>query len=495
MRSDRTFLLHLALVGFVLTSLLPGAPAAVAQEPAGSPSAPSASSAPGSGDRSASPAGGGAGSPADAESAALDPAVGEASDATAAGAAAESGPVPVPQPSDKALRYYRSGTWLWLFGIVWGIAVPGVILFTGLSARMRDLARRLGRYWYFTLVIYLVLFSVLTYLIGLPVDYLTDYARQHAYGLSHETLGKWLLDSLKSLLIGCIMGSLFLWIPYLLLRKSPRRWWFYSTLAAIPFIFFVTLIEPVWIDPLFNKFGPMKDKALEARILALADRAGIQGGRVYEVEKSLETETVNAYVNGFMATKRIVLWDTTIAKLQPDEVLFVMGHEMGHYVLGHVWKSILFFSLLVLITLYAAYRFSRWILARFGGRFGFDSLDDVASMPLFIVLIGVFSLVVTPVALTYTRWQEHEADRFGLEITQNNHAAATAFVKLMTENLGVPRPHPILVLWRASHPTLGDRIDFCNDYHPWTTGAPLKYGSLFKDGGATGPAERQHDGP
>jgi Zn-dependent protease with chaperone function len=181
-----------------------------------------------------------------------------------------------------------------------------------------------------------------------------------------------------------------------------------------------------------------------------------------------------------MNTKRIVLWDTIIAKLNEKELLFVMGHEMGHYVLGHVVKAILFFSLLILITLYAAYRTAGGLINKFKDRFGFDQLADIASLPLLLLLVNVFFLVITPIAFTFTRYQEHEADRFGLEITQRNHAAATAFVKLQQENLGNPRPGLLYKLWRSSHPTLGERIDFCNEYRPWEKGEPLKYEEFFR---------------
>ncbi|HEV2667084.1 MAG TPA: M48 family metalloprotease [Blastocatellia bacterium] len=224
----------------------------------------------------------------------------------------------------------------------------------------------------------------------------------------------------------------------------------------------------------------MKNKELEAKIIQLAARAGIEGGRVYEVDKSRDTKTLNAYVTGFGATKRIVLWDTTIAKLDEDELLFVMGHEMGHYALGHVWKIIIFLSLLIIAALYAIHRTAGWLIGKFHGRFGFTELSDIASLPLIILLFSAFFLIVAPAALAFSRHNEHEADRFGLEITQNNRAAATAFVKLQQENLGVPRPHIIVKLWRASHPTLGERIDFSNEYRPWQRGEALRYGELFK---------------
>lgn len=394
--------------------------------------------------------------------------------------AADNSPVAVPEPSAKALRYYHSGNVLWFVNFFWGLLIPALFLFTGFSAKIRDWAQRLGRKWFWVIGLYLVIFTLINFLLDFPLSYYQGFVRQHSYELSNQTFGKWFGDEIKSLLVGLMGGVLFLWVPYLLLKKSPRRWWLYTSLLMIPFLFFVMLISPVWIDPLFNQFGPMQDKALEAKILALADKAGIEGSRVYEVNKSVDTKAVNAYVTGFMNTKRIVLWDTIIAKLNEQELLFVMGHEMGHYVLGHVIKGILFFSIIILLTLYAAYRVAGAVIEKFKLRFGFDQLSDIASLPLILLLVSIFSLVITPITMTFTRYQEHESDRFGLEITQANRPAAMAFVKLQQENLGNPRPGLLYKLWRASHPTLGERIDFCNAYRPWETGEALKYGELFK---------------
>ncbi|MDB6018370.1 MAG: Zn-dependent protease with chaperone function [Pedosphaera sp.] len=394
-------------------------------------------------------------------------------------AQAEDTPVPVPPPTEKALRHYETGHLLWWFRTLWELALPAVILFTGLSAKLRDFSRRLGRSWFFALGIYFVLLALLMYGANWPLDYYQGFIRPHAYGLSNQTFAKWFGDSLKELAVISVLGVLFLWLPYLLLKKSPRRWWLYAGLATIPIYFFIQLIRPVVFEPLFNKFTPVENKVLETKILALAERAGIHGSRVYEVKKSVDTKTVNAYVTGFLGTKRIVLWDTMINQLDERELLFVMGHEMGHYVLGHVVKGILVLSALSLLAFYGIHRAATWLLPRAGKRLGFDQLSDIASLPLIMLLLGIISLVLTPVGFAYSRHLEHEADRFGLEITHYNHSAATGFVRLQDTNLGIPRPGFLYILMRSTHPSIGDRIDFFNQYKPWAHGEPSKYESYF----------------
>lgn len=389
--------------------------------------------------------------------------------------------VPVPEPSEKAMRYYRSGNLLWFFSLLWGLLIPALILFTGFSAKMRNWAGRFGKNWFLTILFYWIIFNLLTYAIDFGLAYYEGFLRPHSYDLSNQTFSKWLGDSLKSLMVSIIGGGLFIWVPYLLLKRSPKRWWLYSGLLAVPFLLFLILIQPVYIDPLFNDFGEMKDKELEAKILAVADRAGIEGSRVYEVNKSVDTEQVNAYVTGFGNTKRIVLWDTIIEKLDEEELLFVMGHEMGHFVLGHVMSLILILSIIIMATLFAIYKTADILINRYKDRFGFTEMSDIASLPLLLLLFSLYFLLITPILMGVSRHNEHEADRFGLEITQKNAPAARAFAKLQEENLGNPRPGLIYKIFRASHPPLGERIDFCNSYHPWKEGKELEYGDLFRE--------------
>ena len=388
--------------------------------------------------------------------------------------------VTVPEPSEKALAYRRSGNVVWVASTAWSLFVPALFLWTGFSARMRDWAARIGRKWFFVVAVYWGIFTLVSTAIDLPRAYYVGFVRQHAYGLSNQTLGKWASDQMASLGVTLVIGALVLWIPYLLLVRSPRRWWLYTAALAVPFIVLIQLITPIWIDPLFNTFGPMKDKTLETQLLQLADRAGIEGGRVFEVAKSEDTKALNAYVNGFGATQRIVLWDTIIKAMDRPQLLAVMGHEMGHYVLKHVWQLMAVAVLSILLLLYAVYRLSGALIARYSARFEFTSLADVASLPLILLLVTAVSLVTDPLALAFSRHVEHEADRFTLELTHDNHALGTALVILQQENLGIPRPGWLYTWFRESHPPLGDRIDFSNDYRPWETGQPLVYGDRFK---------------
>lgn len=426
-------------------------------------------------------------------------------------------PVAVPAASAKALRYHHSGNAWWVFWRLWGLAVPIVILFSGFSARMRDFARRVGsrlfraagltllwivvpwkmhdhwfrapakrrllhwsRSWPVVAATFLFLYFALTFALAFPISYFSDFVRGHEYGLSKQTFGAWLQESLLWRFIYYLGFLVAILVGLWLLQRSPRRWWLYLWLLSLPFMVLVIYITPVFIHPIFDDFQPMQDKELEAKILALAKRAGIEQDRVYEVNKSQDTKAVNAYVVGIGDTKRIVLWDTLIQKCDDDEVLFVMGHEMGHYVLGHVITTTLLIFVLFLAASFVMHVASRWLLARFSRRFGFSRLSDPAAIPLFLLLYNVVFLLFSPLGLWFSRHNEHEADRFGLELTRDNRAAATSFVKLQEENLSNPWPAAWYKVLRSTHPSVGERIEFFNSYRPWQTGEPIEYESLFE---------------
>jgi STE24 endopeptidase len=394
--------------------------------------------------------------------------------------------VPDPSPSAIAIRWYQSGNVLWIVTQAWALAVLALLVFTGLSAKIRNWATKLGQAWPLRIGAYLILFSLFMLIVNLPLSYFEGYVRPHAFGLSNQSVPRWFGNVLKSLFIpntqfppfqipGLVFGYLFVLLLYSFLRKSPKRWWLYAGMALMPLIFFGALIKPVWMDPLSNQYGPLKDKAIESSILELAQHAGIDGGRVYEVNMSRDTKTMDANVSGFLGTERIVVWDTAIAGLEKRELLTVLAHEMGHYVLGHPGTRILLQSFLLLTALGFVHWAGRPLVKRYKKHFGFDRMDDIASLPLVFLLLNVAILLLLPADFAFLRHQEHEADRFALELTRDNRAAATAFVKLTQGVLGVPRHGWPYTAWRDTHPSLGDRLDFFNEYRPWLTGQPLKY--------------------
>lgn len=388
--------------------------------------------------------------------------------------------VAVPAATEQAMSYYHSGNVLWILQWAWSLIIPLLFLATGFSGKLGTFAEKYGKKWFFSTSLYLILFVAIYQLLNLPLDFYASYVREHEYGLSTQTLSRWLDSYGKWTLVIMLSTVAFVWIFYLLIKKSPLRWWLYSWLVSIGIAFIMMFINPIWIDPLFNDVGPMKDKQLEQQLLNLASRAGIDDGRIFEVDKSKDTKMGNAYVAGLGNTKRIVIWDTSIKGNDLDGILFIMGHEMGHYVLSHNWLLMGYFSIIAFVISNLTYRTANFLLARYQKRFGFNHLSDIASTPLLLFLISFFILLSNPIFHYFSRYMEREADRFGIEINQNNKAAAKLFADAVHEHMANPRPGIIYKIWRSHHPSLGDRVDFCNSYCPWEKGQSLKYGQYFR---------------
>jgi Zn-dependent protease with chaperone function len=245
----------------------------------------------------------------------------------------------------------------------------------------------------------------------------------------------------------------------------------------------MAVIQPVVLDPIFNRYEPLRDQALEARIREVARRAGMGESRIYQVDKSRDTKAMNAFVNGWLGTRQIVIWDTMLDRLDEDEVLAIVGHEMGHYKLDHVLRGLVVASGLILAGLWVVHLICQTVIRREGSRLGIRGLSDVASLPLLLTVGNAVTLLVVPIGYAHSRYMEREADRFGLELTRLNRAAATSFVAFLDSNLSNPRPGPVYNFWRATHPSLSERINFCNEYHPWNEGKPLVYAHLMARGG------------
>lgn len=364
------------------------------------------------------------------------------------------------------IRHSRILDLLYFGGFLYGVVELLIILGLGISARMRDLAARVTKRPYGIALIYVVVFSIVTAIFDFPLSYYAGYVVPHQFNLSNQNFAAWIGDEAKAFLIGLVF-SLIVVPPALLVIRRVKRWWLVLWAAAIPISIFVVVIVPVVVDPVFNRFEPLKDQVLRRKLLDEAARAGIEGGRVYEVDKSRQTKEMNAYVTGLGPTNRIVMWDTLLKKLNQDEVLAVMGHEMGHYVLHHVWQGVAWTIAIAFPVLFFAQR----VYERGIGRWGIAERGDAASLPWILLIVSTISFLLAPVENGISRHIEHQADIFGLELTHLNEATASSFVKFAEDSKVNPYPNALIEFWRYSHPSLGKRVDFVLKYKPWERGS------------------------
>jgi Zn-dependent protease with chaperone function len=384
-------------------------------------------------------------------------------------------------PPDKLAKAYAlyviDGALYFVTGI-WSLIVLWIMLRGRVGSELRNLAERASKRRFLRAVVVMSLFALTLEWAQLPFE-LYQHHISLKYGLSVQHWGSWFGDWGKSLLLGCLFASILGWILYGIIRRSPQRWWFYFWLALIPIVVFVMFITPVWIEPLFNKYEPLSDHhpELVAQIERVVQRAGmnIPPQRMYEMKASEKTTTLNAYVTGFGATKRVVVWDTTMKDMTIPETLFVFGHEMGHYVLGHIPQEMTIDLAVLLGLFYVGYRLANWLLARYGERWGVRSLSDWASLPLLVLILFVLTFLATPIFSGVSRYYEHQADQYGLEVIHGlvpdePHTAAMAFQKLGEISLDYPYVNKFWALWAWDHPTISSRMIFAQTYNPWAEG-------------------------
>jgi STE24 endopeptidase len=369
------------------------------------------------------------------------------------------------------IRHSRINDALYFTDVVYGIAILLIILGVGWSARMRDFAQRCVRWPFVAAMLYFVLLSLVTTVITFPLDFYGGFVVPHQFDLTNQSFAGWLGDFGKELGVNVVIGAPIAALALLGIRRI-RRWWLVLWLGSIPLILLGVLATPLIIDPLFNDFRPLRDASLRQALLNEAENAGIDQSRVYEVDKSKQTKEMNAYVSGIGPSARIVMWDTLLAKLDRDEILAVMGHEMGHYVLKHLWQGIAFGIAISFLGFWIAQRLFEWGLARWGVRWRAGDRGDPAELPWLLVVSSLLAFLLSPVYSGYSRHIEHQADVFGLELTHKNEAMASSFVKFAEDSKADPRPPRFIEWWRYSHPSLGRRIDFVLAYKPWEKGQP-----------------------
>ncbi len=388
-----------------------------------------------------------------------------------------------PDKLAKAKALYELRGRLRIIGTAWSLVVLLVLLYLGVVAGYRNAAEKVAKNSFVQALIAVPLFLLTTDFLELPLEAYQQRVSL-AYGLSVQSWGSWFRDQAIGEAIVLVLGTILLWLMIVIIRKRPRRWWFYFWFPVYAMFVLIMYGGPWVIDPLFNDFVPLdKNNApLVTQIEKLTARSGlsIPPSRMFEMDASKKTKELNAYVTGFGASKRIVVWDTTIQKMTPPETLFVVGHEMGHYVLDHIIYGLVLGAVGIFIMLYLIYRISGWTLRRFGGRWHIRELGDWAALPMIFLILGIVGFFASPVANTISRQLEHNADIYGLEVTHginanSREAAAHAFQVLGEISLVYPYPSRFVVCWYGSHPSIADRVRFAHDYDPWSKGEQPKY--------------------
>jgi STE24 endopeptidase len=326
--------------------------------------------------------------------------------------------------------YFEGGYWLMLGDFLLALAVYWVLLRFGWSARMRDVAERLTRFRPLQTFIYWVQFILITSVLTFPLGVYEGYFREWKYGLATQTFGPWMVDQLKGLLLGILLGGLGAMALVGIVRRLPNTWHIWGTVATTAFTVLLVMIAPVFIQPMFNKITRLDDPKITQPILSMARANGIPATDVYQIDASRQTTRMSANVSGFGNTMRITLNDNLLRRGSPEEIQEVMGHEMGHYVLNHIPKDLLFFFVIFAIG-FALLRWAlNWCLARWGERWKIRAITDVAVIPLVFLLASIFFFVLTPIINTHIRTTELEADMYGLNASRQPDGAAQGAIHL-----------------------------------------------------------------
>jgi STE24 endopeptidase len=352
--------------------------------------------------------------------------------------------------------YFEGGYWIEALSWLWGLAIAAWLLASGLARRGRDFARQRIRSRYLADAVAAGLFLAAMAALEFPWTLWTDFFREHAYGLANQGFAAWLGDWAKGLAVTLVFMSPAIALLYVVVRRSPRNWWLWASVCSTALLAFGMTVSPVFISPLFNKYQALPAGELRDEILTLAHANRVPAADVWWFDASRQSKRVSANVSGLLGTTRISLNDNLLRRSPRETVLAVLGHEMGHYVLNHVWELLLEIS----VVLLAGFAFVRFAfdasLARWGRRWGVESLADTAGLPLATALFSTFLLVATPAVNTLIRANEAEADAFGINASQQPDGFAYAAVQLAEYRK--MRPGRLEEILFYDHPSGYDRI-------------------------------------
>jgi Zn-dependent protease with chaperone function len=361
-------------------------------------------------------------------------------------------------PAERARSnaYFEGGYWLQLWDFLSTVVVMWLLLHSRISMHMRDFAERITRFRPLQTAIYWVLFIVTLFVATFPLTVYEGYVREHKYGLSNQTFGSWMRDQAVALGVSIVLGAIFIVPLFWLVRRLGKNWWVWGAVASVVFIAFVALIAPVYISPLFNKYTKLQDPRIKDPILRMARANGIPATDVYEFDASRQSNRVSANVSGFAGTLRISLNDNLLKRCTLPEIETTMGHEMGHYVLNHIYKGLVMNGVVIVI----GFAFLNWginfALSRWGKSWGIRDIGDVAALPLAVLVLSIYFFATTPINNTITRTMEFEADMYGLNAARQPDAEAN--VDLLLGEYRKMDPGPIEEFVLFDHPSGRTRI-------------------------------------
>ncbi|MGA7858279.1 MAG: M48 family metallopeptidase [Terracidiphilus sp.] len=361
-----------------------------------------------------------------------------------------------PAAKARSDAYFEGGYWLILWDFLYASALYILLLNLRWSAALRDRAERITRFRWLQDALYWGQFLLLTTVLGFPLEYYENFVREHKYGLATQTFWPWMGDEGKALLFNLVIGAIVTIVLFAIVRKCRQTWWIWGSLGMIFMTVVIIAITPVFLIPIFNKVTRLNDPKVTVPILRMAHANGISTNDVYEIDASRQTTRMSANVSGFANTMRITLNDNLLRRGSPEEIQAVMGHEMGHYVLNHIAKDILFLSVVIVLS----FAYLRWALAftlaRWGERWQIRGNGDTAILPLVFLLVGILFFVLTPIMNTHTRTTEKEADMFGINASRQPDGFAQAAIHLAEYRK--MRPSPIEEFIFFDHPSGYNRI-------------------------------------
>ena len=367
---------------------------------------------------------------------------------------------PVQSDSPDARRYNRIRRWLGIADFVLGFVFLIVLLLTGWSGWLRDLAYRLGFQNYpVSLFIYLLLLMVIAKALGTGLDYY-GFLLERRFKLSTQRFSSWAWDEVKGFLVGLVLGSVVVEVLYLTIRQWPQHWWMLAWALFMGLFIVLAQLAPVVLFPIFYKFEPLTDEDLRRRLVVLSERAGTRVRGVYRWKLSEKSKKANAALTGLGATRRIILADTLLDNYTPDEIEAVLAHELGHHVHRHILKSIFVQAAITLFGFWAA----NWVLHYAVDQHMFEELSDFANLPLLALVSVVLSFLLMPALNAYSRFNERQADRYAFESISSVEPFITSMNKLAEQNLAERTPSKAVEWFFHSHPAISRRLAAAKDW-------------------------------